>query len=124
MKNKLLTLILSIICLATTLIAVISIKDVTNGYESVTLKPELYDKLGYVNCSVKTVRGILESSWSFEEDGTVKWSVTVPAGTTAAVYFPRECVSVNGVALTEQEGITVGNDGVSIGSGSYVFILK
>ncbi|MBE6641344.1 MAG: hypothetical protein E7619_07135, partial [Ruminococcaceae bacterium] len=100
------------------------ISDMSNGYETVTLRPELYEKLGYVDCSVKTVRGILESSWRFEEDGTVVWNVTVPVGTTAEVHFPMECIGVNGKTLAEQEGITVTENGVIAGSGSYGFVLK
>ena len=46
MKNKLLTLILSIICLVTTLIAVISIKDVTNGKDGTSIISSVINEKG------------------------------------------------------------------------------
>ena len=99
------------------------IRDIANGYETVTLKPEIYLELGYVNCTIDTVRGTLESSWGYNESGTLVWTVRVPVGTTATVYLPLECTSVNGKALTAQEGITVNADNLTVLSGEYNFAL-
>lgn len=99
------------------------IRDVRNGYETVTLKPEIYLDLGYVNCTIDTVRGALESSWKRNESGDLVWTVKVPVGTTGTVYLPLDCKSVNGKALTAQEGITVNADNLTVLSGEYSFTL-
>ncbi|MBR5011472.1 MAG: family 78 glycoside hydrolase catalytic domain, partial [Clostridia bacterium] len=99
------------------------IRDVKNGYETVTLKPEIYTGLGYVDCSIDTVRGTLESSWGYNESGALVWTVRVPVGTTATVYLPFDCASVNGKALAKQEGITVNADNLTVLSGEYSFTL-
>ena len=99
------------------------IRDVKNGYETVTLKPEIYTGLGYVDCSIDTVRGTLESSWGYNESGALVWTVRVPVGTTATVYLPFDCASVNGKAFAKQEGITVNADNLTVLSGEYSFTL-
>lgn len=93
------------------------VHDFTNGYETVVLKPEIHPEIGYVNYSLKTVRGELASCWRFTEDNKLVWKVTVPVGTTASVYLPADadisaydCISDNGGYLT-------------VPSGDYVFVM-
>ncbi|MBQ2732526.1 MAG: discoidin domain-containing protein, partial [Clostridia bacterium] len=93
------------------------VADFSNGYESVVLKPEIHREIGYVDYSLKTVRGALKSHWYFAEDGKLIWEIIVPVGTTAAVYLPAEadisaysCITDNGEYLT-------------VPSGSYTFVM-
>lgn len=107
------------------------IQNPKDGYKTVTIRPEIFKDLGYVNCSVDTVRGKLESNWKVNSDGTVTVTVTVPVGTTADILLPiadSANVQLNGAALATQTGIEeIGNqDGrvlVRAISGTYTFTL-
>ena len=90
--------------------------DYTNGFETVALRPEIHSEIGYVNYTLKTVRGELKSHWRFANDKLV-WDVTVPVGTTATVYLPAKadisaytCIADNGDCLT-------------VPSGNYTFVM-
>ena len=108
------------------------IQNPENGYETVTIRPEVYEELGYVKVSVETVRGTLVSNWKVESDGRVTMQITVPVGTTAQILLPvadSSAVQLNGAALAEQTGILeIGEkDGrvmVKAISGSYSFVLE
>ena len=93
------------------------VADFSNGYETVVLKPEIHPEIGYVDYSLKTVRGTLRSHWYFE-DGKLLWSVTVPVGTTAAVYLPAEA------DVSAYEGITDNGEYLTVPSGSYIFAME
>lgn len=92
------------------------ITDMNNGFETFTIKPYVVGDLTYVTCAMNTVRGLLESSWTKAEDGTVTMKVTVPFGSTATVVFPGENVTVNGEAVSASQ--------VELGSGTYEIICK
>lgn len=99
------------------------IRDIENGYETVTLRPEVYREVGYTDMTLNTVRGELSSHWYFAEDNSLKWDITIPVGTTATVYLPYEAISVNGKTLTAQEGITVNGNNLTVLSGEYSFVF-
>ncbi len=93
------------------------VADFSNGYETVVLKPEIHPEIGYVDYSLQTVRGTLNSHWYFTEDNKLVWDITVPVGTTASVYLPAAadisgypCITENGEYLT-------------VPSGSYSFVM-
>ena len=108
------------------------IQNPQNGYETVTIRPEIYEELGYVNASVDTVRGTLSSSWKVETDGRVTISITVPIGTTADILLPVaeiDGVQLNGEELTLQKGVLeIGQQDdrvlVKVISGAYQFDLR
>ncbi len=58
------------------------------GYRKVTLAPYPDKRLGFVNCSVDTPYGRLESNWYYKDD-TVCYEFTVPKGITASVVLPN-----------------------------------
>ena len=97
------------------------VSDMSNGYETVTLRPEVYSEVGYTDMTLDTVRGKLSSHWYYTDDFSLVWDITIPVGTTATVYLPYEALSVNGKALTAQEGITVNEDSLTVLSGEYSF---
>lgn len=107
------------------------IQNPADGYKTVTIRPEVYPELGYVDATVDTVRGNLASGWKVNEDGSVTVTITVPVGTTADILLPvapGSAVTVNGAALAVQTGILeVGEqDGrilVKAISGTYTFEL-
>lgn len=92
------------------------VTDIENGYESFTVKPHILGDLTEVKCTLNTVRGMLESSWTKASDGTVTMTVTVPFGSTAKVVLPLETATVNGEAVTKNE--------ITLGSGTYTIICK
>ena len=108
------------------------IQNPQNGYETVTIRPEIYKELGYVNASVDTVRGTLSSSWKVETDGRVTMRVTIPIGTTADILLPvseADGVQLNGAPLAIQTGVQeIGQQDdrvlVKAVSGSYEFVLE
>ncbi len=93
------------------------VRDFTNGYETVVLKPEIHPEIGYVNYSLKTVRGELRSYWRFTEDNKLVWEVTVPVGTTASVYLPADA-DIGAYAC-----ITDNGDHLTVPSGDYTFVM-
>lgn len=108
------------------------IQNPRDGYKTVTIRPEIYKELGYVNASVDTIRGELVSGWKVNADNTVTMTVTVPVGTTADILLPvaqAQDAQLNGAALATQTGILeIGEqDGrvlVKAISGTYQFDLK
>ena len=106
--------------------------DISDGYKTFTLSPNMIGDLNYVNMKTDTVRGMLESSWSLNDDGTATMKITVPFGSVAKVYFPTARISdvtMNGVAVsTDIVGVrSTGRDNsafAELESGSYVFTTK
>ena len=94
------------------------VRDYTNGFETVVLKPEIHPEIGYVNYSLKTVRGELVSSWRFTEDNKLVWNVTVPVGTTATVYLPAKA------DISAYKCIKDNGDSLIVPSGAYTFVMK
>ena len=107
------------------------IQNPTEGYKTVTIRPEIYPELKFVNAGVDTVRGELISSWKVEEDNRLTMTVTVPIGTTADILLPvpeGHAVQLNGAPLAEQAGVLqIGTSGdrilVQVTSGTYQFDL-
>lgn len=107
------------------------IQNPKDGYKTVTIRPEIFKELGYVNASVDTVRGKLVSNWKVNSDNTVTMTITVPVGTTADILLPiadSANVQLNGTPLAVQTGIQeIGaQDGrvlVRAISGTYTFTL-
>ncbi|MGM9636816.1 MAG: family 78 glycoside hydrolase catalytic domain [Eubacteriales bacterium] len=103
------------------------VKDETNGFETYTVDPYFFDDLSYVTCTMNTVRGTLESSWT-KENGTITMNLTVPYGSTATVYFPEGYdVTLGGVtpdaSMNSIQSVTTvdGRTCIVILSGSYTF---
>ncbi len=58
------------------------------GYKKIRLAPQPNAKLGYVNCSIETVQGRVESNWYYK-DGKVYFEFIVPEGTEAEIVLPN-----------------------------------
>lgn len=57
------------------------------GYRRVTLKPAPDKRLGFVNCSIDTPRGRLESNWYYRGD-KIYFEFSVPDDTEATIVLP------------------------------------
>lgn len=57
------------------------------GYRRILLEPIPNRKLGFVNCSLETPLGRLESNW-YERDGKVHFAFCIPTGCEATVRLP------------------------------------
>ncbi len=68
-------------------LAGINIDERHPGYEKTVIKPYFPDDLNYVNASVRTIRGIISSSWQ-RGNGSLILSVTIPVNSTAEVWLP------------------------------------
>lgn len=58
------------------------------GYKKMRLAPQPNEKLGYVNCSIETVQGRVESNWYYKED-KVYFEFIVPEGAEAEIVLPN-----------------------------------
>lgn len=75
------------------------------GFKHIVLKPDFsVDEMDGVRASYQSIYGLISSEWS-KENGRLKWTVTIPANTTATVCLPD--------SSTQQ-----------IGSGTYSFDVK
>ena len=58
------------------------------GYKSVTIEPRTDRRLGFVNCSIDTPKGILESNWYYRGEN-IHFEFTVPCGIKANIVLPN-----------------------------------
>lgn len=105
------------------------IKDMQDGYKTVTIEPSLNETLTYAKAGVNTVRGQLQSDWTLNE-GQGVFDIQVPVGTTAEIILPtnnKDQITCNGQPLSESlDGIhAVSNENgkvhIEAGSGNYKF---
>jgi alpha-L-rhamnosidase len=110
------------------------------GYKRITIKPNVLGDLTFAQASIKTVRGIISSSWKRTDD-SLTLKVTIPVNSQAKISVPK--IGLNNVNITES-GKTIYKNGKLIkrvpgittaantkdyvtfetGSGSYRFVLN
>ncbi len=66
---------------------VAGIKNTAPGFESIKFEPKPNKDIGFVNCSIETVKGHVESNWYYKGD-RVYFEFCVPAGVKAGVVLP------------------------------------
>ncbi len=96
------------------------------GYKKIQIKPYVVDSLKYANASFETYYGKVSNGWKIEGNRIVMES-SIPANTTAIIYFPsKQNILVNGKKdpvesaarlLRSENGYMV----YEVGSGSYRF---
>ena len=57
------------------------------GFRKLLLAPIPDKRLGFVECSLETVRGTVESGWNYEED-SIRFRFVVPQGMEAEIRLP------------------------------------
>lgn len=100
------------------------------GYGQIRIDPYMPAGLTHAAGSIDTVRGLVSSSWTQEEDGTTALDVTIPVNSTGTVVVPAGAayqITEGGTPITQVPGISVvttGTEGVTlaVGSGSYAFV--
>jgi alpha-L-rhamnosidase len=60
------------------------------GFRRILLKPFFPAALEFVEASVHAMPGEIRSAWKRGENGSVEWTFTVPANTTATVMLPAQ----------------------------------
>jgi alpha-L-rhamnosidase len=83
------------------------IKSEGPGYKKIILKPYITDKLTWAKTSYNCIHGTIASSWSIK-DGNFKWSIQIPANTTALVYVPAasaDLVTKSGKQTMDAPGV-------------------
>ncbi len=69
------------------------VKNPKDGYKTFELSPLITGDLEYVNLSLDTVRGKLESNWKVITKDSFSYDVTIPFGSEATVYFPTNVIN-------------------------------
>ena len=107
------------------------------GFRMIHIKPYIPGDLTYARASIRTVRGMVSSSWKKKKD-SFSIEIEIPVNSEARVHVPKlgfknvvitesgETVWENGKFIRGVPGITAGTDGddyvvFDVGSGSYNF---
>ena len=80
------------------------------GYSQIGIKPHVMGDLTYANTSIKTIRGIISSSWKKTEN-SLTLDVTIPANATAKVSV--QVMGLKNITITES-GKVVWKDGAYV----------
>ena len=120
-------------------LAGISLDPAGPGFQRIIIKPHPVGDLKYASASLKTIRGILSSSWT-RQDRSLVLNITLPVNSQGKVSIPKmklENVVIkegktiiweNGIYFEGTAGITAGRENdecvtFDVGSGSYSFNL-
>ena len=112
----------------------------TPGFGRIHIQPHILGDLEHASASIKTVRGIISSSWQKKED-TFTLEITLPVNSRAKVSVPKmelEKVTIkeSGNTIWKDGSYVGGTEGISgasettehvtfdIGSGSYCLELS
>lgn len=98
------------------------------AFKKIIMNPVYPEGLDFVDASLNTKYGTVKSAWKKTSEG-LEWNITVPANSSAEVYFPTTDpakIEEGGKSLTSSlQSTPEENKGMlSIGSGSYKFIIK
>ena len=112
----------------------------TPGFKQIRIRPFVPDDLQHASASIKTVRGIISSSWKRTKNSFVL-EVEIPVGSTAKVSLPtlglkELAITEGGKAIWQNDSYVDGVAGIAVarrdadwvtfdvGSGNYRFELK
>jgi alpha-L-rhamnosidase len=115
-------------------------QQVVPGFKHITIAPFIPAELDHARASMRTVRGMISSSWRRTDSG-ITLDITIPVNCTATISVPK--LGLKDVSITEGDTTAWKNgapadavDGISsaaetddnvtfeVGSGSYSFALK
>lgn len=101
------------------------------GFKKIIMEPSFTEALDFVNASYSSVHGHIVSNWT-RTGNDIKWHISIPANTSAEVYFPVNSIDL----ISESEGLLKNSYGINdiqiennrvrleIGSGPYNFNFK
>ena len=121
-------------------LAGINIDPAGPGFAGIIIKPYVVGDLDYVSASVRTMRGMISSSWK-KSDHSLALNITLPVNTQAKVGVPRVklgnvTIKESGKAVWENSSYLGGIAGITgasedeeyvtfeVGSGSYSFVVE
>jgi alpha-L-rhamnosidase len=101
------------------------------GFKKIVMRPYPVEGLDYVTASYHSVHGEIKSAWK-KTGKTFRWDISVPANTSATMYFParnekqvtesgKSAASVSGVKFVRKDGT---NAVFEVGSGNYHFVVN
>ncbi len=107
------------------------IKSVSPAYRTITIKPEVDKRLGFLKAEYKSISGPIRSDWEFEAEG-LAMEVSVPVNVKAQIYVPAsslDAITEGNLPTDQVEGLTfVSMEGkyaiFEAGSGDYSFFVK
>ncbi|MBI4910642.1 MAG: family 78 glycoside hydrolase catalytic domain [Acidobacteria bacterium] len=85
------------------------------GLKHFLIKPAVVGDLTFVKAKYRSIHGNIASEWRIE-NGTFKWNVTVPPGTTATLFVPGE-----GPVRTKALPTAAGDRRFEVAPGTYAF---
>jgi alpha-L-rhamnosidase len=106
------------------------IKSLAPGFKKIAIRPDFIQNLSWVSARYQSIQGTIISKWKREKMG-LQLHVEIPANATALVYLP----TTNPDAILESnkkikgrhdmsiKAITNNETVVSVGSGSYSFVV-
>ena len=65
------------------------------GFRRIHFHPLTDERMGYVKASIRTERGVVGSQWRYMDDGSVRYTFTVPAGCTADAEIEGQVIEMN-----------------------------
>lgn len=98
-------------------LAGIHVDDAQPGFKNVLLKPLFINSLNYFSGDFEGPYGKIKTLWKREGEKII-YQVTVPANSTATIYFPK----VNGKQVFEKDKVS--KNTVEVRAGSYTFDIK
>jgi len=121
-------------------LAGINIDSAGPGWRRIIIKPHVVGDIKYVNVSIKTIRGLISSSWT-RNSNSLNLNVVLPVNAQAKVNIPKlrldnVTVKESGKTIWENDsyiegvaGITGGNENgdyvtFEVGSGTYFFEIS
>ena len=92
------------------------------AYKKIIMKPSFEVDLSYVNATYESPYGKIVSNWK-KENGALKWSISIPANTTALVYLPARSEN----EVLEGSKLASGSEGIKflkMENGKAVFEIR
>ena len=105
--------------------AVGGIDTIGPGWKRIVVKPEVESGLKNANSTYDSIRGVVKSSWTRSDDGSLSLTVTIPANATAEVHVPaggNDVVTESGMPVRGYQ--KADRRIVEVGSGTYSFVVR
>jgi len=105
--------------------------DAQPGFKHIVMKPQPVGDLKSVKASHRSPHGLIKSEWHRDRK-EFKWSITIPANTTATVFVPAtpvDRVTESGRSVAKAKGVKFlrmenGRSVFEVGSGEYHFASR
>lgn len=107
------------------------IKSTENAFQKIQMKPQFFAGPTHIAATYNSSFGPIESNWTKDAAG-LAWEISIPANTTAELYFPCRDVSTiteGGISLTKNKDVQIREvdaegSKLTVGSGTYNFKIK